>query len=115
MTESLLGSAGVERLKKFMEYDAGWNFGGGFPLSRESLSKMEYFINQFFNFQVTPSVFMSNEGNLLLGWEDKTGKGIELEFFNDKIGYLIESIDEEDEITLDRKQIEILVNKLHQV
>jgi len=114
-TEMVLGLEGVERLNNFREYEAGWSFGDGAPISQKSLSAMEYFINQFFSFQIIPSIFMSNEGNLLLGWEDITGKQIELEFFEDSIGYFIESLDEENEIALNRDEISLLVDKLHQI
>lgn len=114
-TEMVLGLDGVARLNNFREYEAGWNFGDGAPISPRSLSAMEYFINQFFSFQIIPSIFMSNDGNLLLGWEDSTGKQIELEFFEDSIGYFIESLDEENEIALNRDEISLLVDKLHQI
>lgn len=115
VTKMVLGHEGVDRLNKFRQYEAGWNFGEGLSLSSKSLSTMEYFIDQSFSFKVSPSIFMSNEGNLLLGWEDNAGKKIELEFQDESIGYFIESLDEENEIVLDRKQIEALVNKLHQI
>lgn len=115
VTIMVLGHAGLERLNKFREYRDGWDLGKGRELSQKSLSTMEYFVNQFYSFHVTPSVFMSNEGNLLLGWEDTAGKRIELEFYPNAIGYYIETLDEEEEIVLDTTQIEILVQKLHQI
>jgi len=111
----ILSHDGLQRLHKFREYQDGWDFGHGNMLSLKSLSTMEYFVNQFYNFQVTPSIFMSHEGNLLLGWEDATGKKIEVEFYPDSIGYYIETLDEEEEITLDATQIATLVTKLHRI
>ena len=115
VTTMILGHDGLERLNRFREYQEGWDFGTGSKLSLKSLSTMEYFINQFFSFPDTPSVFMNNDGNLSLGWEDTEGKRIELEFNPNSIGYYIESLDEEEEIVLDKTQIETLIQKLHRV
>lgn len=115
VTAKKLGCEGLDRLNKFREYQAGWDFGKGLPLSDESLTTMDYFLNQFSNFHANPSVFMNSTGNLLLGWEDKGGKRIELEFHADAIEYYIESLDEEERIVLDRNLIASLINKLHQI
>jgi len=110
----ILGDNGLARLNEFKSYKDGWDCGTGKGLGEQSLAHFEYFINQFIDFKVRPSVFMSKEGNLLLGWEDNLGKSIELEFYAESIGYYIESLDEENNISFDRNSIETLIQKLHQ-
>jgi len=50
--------------------------------------------------QFQPSLFFTLEGNLELGWEDRNGQAIEIEFYPDKIEYFIESLNEESSVAL---------------
>ena len=47
-----------------------------------------------------PSLFLTLKGNLSLGWEDKNGQSIEVEFYPDKAEYFIESLNEESAVKL---------------
>ena len=115
VTEMVLGREGVERLNRFRMYEPGWNFGEGECLSGKSFVLMEYALNKFSLFETIPSIFMSNEGMLLLGWDDKSGNKVEIEFLEESISYYIESLDEENEIDITLSQIELLASKLQQI
>lgn len=56
---------------------------------------MEFFLSHYPVFEREPSLFLTESGNLLLGWEDGRNNPIELEFTRE--GYLLylASTDEE--------------------
>jgi len=98
---NIVGLNGLQRLKQFRKYDKGWEFGTGMPLSSRSLASFKLFCEQFSGrIQNEPSLFLTREGNLQLGWEDKGGHKIEFEFFPGRIEYYIEALDDEGEIAL---------------
>lgn len=107
-TATILGKNGLERFESFKNYSKGWDSGYGLPLSHKSIAVMEYFISQFSNFHGEPSLFLTPNGNLQLGWENTHGQIIELEFYPDKIEYYIESLDKEGKINLDKKNMDWL-------
>ncbi len=97
----IIGQSGLQRLKQFRKYDEGWEFGTGKPLSSRSLASFKLFCEQLSEqIQNEPSLFLTREGNLQLGWEGKGGDKIEFEFFPDRIEYYIEVLDDEGEIAL---------------
>lgn len=97
----IVGQNGLQRLKQFRKYDEGWEFGSGKPLSSRSLASFKLFCEQFSErIRNEASLFLTREGNLQLGWEDKGGGKIEFEFFPDRIEYYIEALDDEGEIAL---------------
>lgn len=78
-----LSTHGVSRVVEFLSYPDGWDFGRGKALSTVSLQRMERFFDRYSAFERTPSIFLTSRGNLLLGWEDSSGDGVELEFAPD--------------------------------
>lgn len=95
-TREVLGSHAVKRFKEFKRYPEGWDHGHGKALSSQSVAMLETFTNFLTKpFQTEPSLFFTRDGNLQLGWEDKTGLPIEIEFYPDRIDYYRESTGEE--------------------
>lgn len=80
--QRVLGSNGVARFLEFRSYEDGWDFGGGgLALTPQSVAGMERFLASFFGFGVgEPSLFLSQDGHLILAWEDATDERIEVEF-----------------------------------
>ena len=93
----VLGSHGVSRLDEFRHYCQGWDNGKGTALSPASEKRFTTFLRKFASElgKVRPSVFLTREGNLQLGWEDKSSKAVEVEFLPDHIEVFIESSNEE--------------------
>ena len=91
----VLGENGVARFREFRSYRSGWDFGEGRPLSRNSLLRMEQFLASYAAFRRRPSLFFSQNGNLLLAWEDAADHTIELEFSTRGYELYLEAGDEE--------------------
>jgi hypothetical protein len=93
----LLGAHGVSRLSEFRHYRQGWDNGKGTSLSPDSEKQFATFVQKFAGElgKVRPSVFLTREGNLQLGWEDTRGKAVEVEFFPSHLDVFIESANEE--------------------
>lgn len=111
-TKQVLGSNATKRFELFKQYKSGWDVGRGLPLSPRSVAVMESFISFFSDFKQEPSLFLTLEGNLQLVWEDKDNRPIEIEFFSDRIEYYIESLDEEQAISLTYSEICKFSNRL---
>ena len=111
-TKQVLGSNATKRFEFFKQYKSGWDAGRGLPLSPRSVAVMESFISFFSDFKKEPSLFLTLEGNLQLGWEDKDNRSIEIEFFPDRIEYYLESLDEEQAISLTYSEICKFSNRL---
>ena len=97
-----IGENGLQRFEQFKKYNEGWDLGGiGKPLSSHSVATFKLFCKQLTGtLPDEPSLFLTHEGNLQLGWEDKEGNKIEIEFFPNKIEYYIEVLDDEGEVDL---------------
>ncbi len=93
--KKVLGDNGLKRIAEFKKLTQGWDGKTGQPMSLESLRLMKTFLIQNNIQLVSPSVFMSSEGYLVLGWEDQSGGSVELEFCKDQIGFFFESLDKE--------------------
>ena len=115
----IIGENGLQRFEQFKKYSEGWDFGIGKPLSSHSVASFKLFckrlsepipVDSINSPQDEPSLFLTREGNLQLGWEDKEGNKIEIEFFPNKIEYYIEALDDEGEVDL--THIYQLVDKL---
>jgi hypothetical protein len=79
--QKLLGENGADRFRDFSNLRDGWDGGSGKPLSPSSMANFELFVNRFADLVPTePSLFVSDEGHLVLGWEDKDGGRLEVEF-----------------------------------
>lgn len=107
---AILGKNGVKRFAEFRQYREGWDSGTGKPMSLRSVGVLEFFIHQFDSLPTEPSLFLTREGNLQLGWEDAAGEPIELEFFPDRIEYFIGSKHEEGHVSINA--LNTLVAKL---
>jgi hypothetical protein len=95
----IIGENGIQRFEQFKKLTEGWEFGTEKPLSAHSIASFKLFSEQFSEpLPNEPSLFLTREGNLQLGWEDNDGNKIELEFFADKIEYYIEARDDEGEV-----------------
>lgn len=98
---NIIGENARNRFNEFKTYPNGWYGGKGKEISRRSIFTFEQFIKSLPELRrARPSLFMSLEGNLSLGWKDKNGQSIEVEFYSDKAEYFIESLNEESEIRL---------------
>jgi len=110
----IIGATGLQRFEQFKKYGEGWEFGIGKPLSSGSIASFKLFCEQFSEpIPNEPSLFLTREGNLQLGWEDKEANKIEFEFFPDKIEYYIEALDDEGVVEI--KDVSQLFDKLKPV
>lgn len=110
----IIGENGIQRFEQFKKYSEGWDFGIGKSLSSYSVGSFKLFCKRLSEpILDEPSLFLTREGNLQLGWEDKGGNKIEIEFFPNKIEYYIEALDDEGEVDL--THIFQLVDKLKSV
>lgn|GEM_PF-6964302 len=101
-SKHIVGENGARRFEEFKQYRPGWDHGRGNPLSPRSITTLESFLRQLPELAtLEPSLFLTHEGNLQLGWEDVQGNAIEIEFFPDKVEYYIESINEEGAVDLE--------------
>jgi hypothetical protein len=110
----IIGQNGISRIESFKRYQEGWNFGVGNPLSLASLGALEYFISQYNSFECEPSVFLSDNGNLILGWESVTRGSIELEFWQEKIEYFVEDLNVEGTIGINSYNIKLFIELITQ-
>ena len=110
--ERILGLNGMSRFNEFRRYPKGWDEGKGKELSTRSTAVLEAFLQAFGDFNDQPSLFFTRDGNLQMGWEDKAGHAIEIEFFPERVEYYIEQLEEEDSSAIDRKSLIELVHKL---
>ncbi len=95
---TIFGENGKNRFDEFKSYQEGWYGGQGRKISRGSI----FFLKQFANYLPElklhrPSLFITLAGNLSIGFEDRNGKSVEIEFFSNKAEYYFESLEEEDE------------------
>lgn len=98
----IIGEHGVRRYEEFKRYHSGWDYGRGERLSPRSVTTLESFVEQLPELAAyEPSLFLTHQGNLQLGWEDARGNVVEMEFFSDKIEYYIESLNEEGSVGLE--------------
>lgn len=98
---SVIGENGKNRFEAFKRYPSGWYGGKGTEISKYSVANFERFVKRLPELKlVRPSVFLTLDGNIALGWEDFEGKSCEIEFFPDKVEYFIESLNEESSVGL---------------
>lgn len=110
----LVGKNGLDRFQLFRHFPKGWDSGNGEPLSEQSIKTFEMYATQYSDpVKCQPSLFLTRMGHLQLGWEDKEGKRIELEFYSDKVEYFIEALDDEGEVSLN--DLAKLIDKLRSV
>jgi hypothetical protein len=112
LTENVISTIGegvAQRFEDFQnEYSDGWNFGNGSSLSPYSTASLIYFVSNYKEFPTTPSLFLTTNGNLQLSWENQDGEEIEIEFFEDRFDFYIDSKNIEDSIPL--KEIHTLIS-----
>lgn len=97
----MLGENGKNRFDEFKRYPKGWFGGKGREISKYSVAVFERFIKKIPELKLfSPSLFLTLEGNIALGLDDKNKQNIEIEFHPDKVEYYVESLDEEASIGL---------------
>ena len=97
----IIGENGRQRFDEFKIYPPGWYGGKGKEISKWSVANFERFVKRLPELkQVRPSIFLTLDGNIALGWEDDGGKSFEIEFFPDKVEYFIEKLNEESTVGL---------------
>ena len=99
---SVLGPNGVDRFAEFSSYQNGWDFGNGTALNSESVARMEEFLSHFSGFERRPSLFLTQVGNLMLGWEDTYGSPVEIEFAPNAYRLYLGSADDDREFRADQ-------------
>lgn len=100
-TIAVIGENGKRRFDEFKGYPRGWYGGKGHKISRWSVANFERFVKKIPELRLFhPSLFLTLEGNIALGWEDKNGQSLEIEFHPDKVEYLIEDLNEESSVGL---------------
>lgn len=100
----------VARFAEFAALKDGWHFGQGETMQPDSLVVLESFLSAYSTFPERLSLFLSEEGNLELAWRSENNETTALEFYADRIGYYIETLEDEGEVEI--KDIPILVQKL---
>lgn len=111
---SVVGANGLKRFETFRNCEKGWDGKYSSALSNRSIAVMEYFINKFSDFKMEPSMFLTTNGNLQLGWENISGEKVELEFFPDKIEYYVEALEEEGEVYIYERNVNWLISILRE-
>lgn len=97
----ILGENGKRRFNEFKLYPDCWFGGGGNKISKYSVEVFERFIKKLPELKkFHPSIFLTLDGNISLGFEDKNHKSIEIEFYSGKVEYFIESLDEDTSVGL---------------
>lgn len=110
-SKRVIGANGVQRFEEFKQYHDGWDYGRGKALSAYSVATFEEFLRQIPELAaIEPSLFLTTNGNLQLGWEDAEGNVVEVEFFPDRIEYYIESRNEEG--SLSKQALPQLINQV---
>lgn len=97
-----IGDNGLNRLREFTRYQPGWDLGEGKPLASRSVVLLSAFLSHLPELApYRPSLFMTHEGNLELGFEDAEGRSISIEFYPDRVDYYLEGLGEEQTVKLD--------------
>lgn len=83
-----LGPHGLQRIQTFRDYNSGWDFGRGLPMSEIAYGSLCQFLRQI-DLPPTkrPSVFLTAIGNLELAWENQAGSKIQAEFSPENIEF----------------------------
>ncbi|MNU19734.1 hypothetical protein D3C71_79670 [compost metagenome] len=82
---TLVGAQGQSRIEIFRQMSPGWDSGSGEALNLESLHQANEYAKGM-GYRADVGVFMSQEGNLVLNWNDPpttpevAGKTVEIEF-----------------------------------
>lgn len=101
-SKRVIGEHGVQRFEEFKRYHDGWDYGRGKALSPRSVATFEAFLRQAPELSaVEPSLFLTSEGNIQLGWEDGEGGIVEVDFLPDGVEYYIDTAGEEGTVRLE--------------
>lgn len=97
----IIGEHGVRRFEEFKRYGDGWDYGRGKMLSARSVATFEAFMRRIPELAaVEPSLFMTTEGNLQLGWGGRDRGIVEVDFLPDGVEYYVEITGEEGAVRL---------------
>lgn len=100
-SQRIIGEHGVQRFEEFKRYGDGWDYGRGKPLSPRSVATFEAFLRLIPELAaVEPSLFLTTEGNLQLGWEDRERGVVEVDFLPDGVEYYVDITGEEGMVRL---------------
>lgn len=80
------------------------------PFSKESLRRLYSFVEKMPNLEPLPSVFLTDSGNLELGWKNELGQVVSIEFTPSHMEYYIEKFNEEE--SLSYEDAKTLLDKL---
>ena len=111
-TKETLGPVAVARLDLFRQYRRDWNGAGALPLSRQSIASLDSFVKMQRRFSTAPSVFLNDQGNLVLAWENGNGQSIEAEFTPDRLVVYFEDDDEKLYVPITPYSLELLAQRL---
>ena len=106
-SKRVVSDNGLKRFEEFKSYPDGWDYGRGSALSKRSVRLLNSFLKDLPELRASePSLFLTHQGNVQLGWEDVSRNVVELEFFPDRIEYYIELLNEEGSVGLqDQSQL----------
>ncbi|AZE39731.1 hypothetical protein C4K05_0361 [Pseudomonas chlororaphis subsp. aureofaciens] len=79
---SILGAPVSGRLTELSQSEAGWDGGDAAPMSIESLSTLETFIQTAGGFSDSIGFFLGYEGEILINWVSEEGELIDMAFFD---------------------------------
>lgn len=90
--KGVLGDNNYQRLLSFYNYGTGWNGKGSRPIGNSSVLLMQDYFRKFYPITYNApdsktnsmSIFMSNDGNMILNWKDNKDNLQELEFLFDR-------------------------------
>jgi hypothetical protein len=95
----ILGAHGLQRIQTFRQYQPGWDFGEGQPMSESAYRYMSQFLRHvILPPNKRPSVFLGATGNLELAWEDESNKRFQAEFSPTAVEYSREDTGAEGEL-----------------
>jgi hypothetical protein len=101
-SKRVIGENGVKRFEEFRHYHDGWDYSRGKALSPRSVATFEVFLRLVPELAaVEPSLFLTPEGNLQLGWEDSNGGSVEVDFLLHGVEYYLDTAGEEGTVRLE--------------
>lgn len=93
LVQKHLNGYGIARLKKFMTFQEGWDFGEGAAFCEGSLTTLNLLFEHFQDCPQKPQVFLNLDGCIELLWVGK--KDVEVGCFQNYYEYFIEETQDE--------------------
>ena len=100
---SKLDATAWQRFRNFSQWPDGWAGEGSLSLSAVSLANFERFLesSRFATARSKPSLFMTDDGLLEIGWESSDNTAIHVTFTTKGASFYIEATGEEGNISTD--------------